>query len=91
MQFNDDYFANLAVDPQVVALVDQAADRVMAGAKAGAPEDSGDYKAGIRKRRVRRKQIRTVVIVEATDPKSMLIESKTGNLARALRRAKSGR
>lgn len=86
MQFNSAFFEDLSHSAAVKQLVDAAADRVLAAAQASAPEDSGDYKAGLR--RSSKNQKRYVALVEATDPKSMLIESKTGNLARALRTAK---
>lgn len=86
MQFNEQFFQDLSQSPGVRGLVDAAADRVLAAAQASAPEDSGDYKAGLK--RSSKNQKRYVALVVATDPKSMLVESRTGNLARALKKAK---
>ncbi|QZY52920.1 HK97 gp10 family phage protein [Leucobacter tenebrionis] len=72
--------------PGVEALVDEVADEALAAAKASAPVDSADYKKSIRKR-YRQARYRRVALVEATDPKSLLIEAKTGNLARSLKSA----
>lgn len=88
MEFNDGFFENLSRSPGVTGLCVAAAEKVAAAARSSAPVDSGDYKRGIV---VRTKyQRRSVAVVVATDPASMIIESKTGNLARALRSAKRG-
>lgn len=86
MEFNEQFFQDLSHSAGVRGLVDAAADRVLAAAQASAPEDSGDYKAGLK--RSSKNQKRYVALVVATDPKSMLVESQTGNLARALTKAK---
>lgn len=88
MEFNDAFFENLSRSPAVTGLVVAAAEKVAAAARASAPVESGAYRAGIV---VRTKyQRRTVALVVATDPKSMLLESQTGNLARALNSVKRG-
>lgn len=82
MQFNNAFFDELARSPGVQSVTLEAAHRVAETARSTAPEDSGKYRAGII---VRKKfQRRVVALVEGTDPKTMLIESKTGNLVRAL-------
>ena len=59
-------------------------------ARATAPVDTGDYRDGIKT--AGKLQKRYVGLVVGTDPKTMLVESQTGNLARALRaNAKGGR
>jgi len=86
VQFNNRFFEELGRSPGVRRVVDEAADRVQDIAQSTAPEDSGEYRDGIV--RTSKYQRRYVAEVIATDPKSMLIESKTGNLARAVQRAK---
>ena len=83
------YFDNDALDaltrhPAIVGAVQAAADRIAATALADAPVDSGGYKAGIRTRI--KYQRRAVGIVEATDEKSLIVEAKTGTLARAAKK-----
>lgn len=86
VEFNDAFFENLSRSPAVTGLCVEAAERIAGVARSTAPVDSGEYRDGIV---VRTKyQRRAVAVVVATDPKSMIIESKTGNLARALRAAK---
>lgn len=75
----------LTHDPGIVSVVQQATDQIADIARADAPVDGGDYKAGIRTRV--KYQKRAVGVVEATDPKSLIIEAKTGNLARAVKKA----
>lgn len=86
---NDDFFRDLPVSPALVALTKQSADRVATRARASAPVATGAYKRSIvvvrddTKHRVRFR-------VVAGDPKAMGVESRTGNLARALRGAGRG-
>ena len=75
----------LTHDPGIVAVVKRQTDRIAAVARSTAPVDDGDYKAGIRTRI--KYQERAVGVVEATDPKSLIIEARTGNLARAVKKA----
>lgn len=84
MEFNDAYFEQLARSAAVNDLVKSRADAIAARARATAPVDSGDYKGGIvvRKKRASR---RDVWLVVGTNWKTLLVESKTGNLVRALR------
>lgn len=88
VKFNDAFFDQLSRSPAVAALVDAAVERVAATARANAPTASGDYRNGIVT--ASKLQRRYVGLVIGTDPKTMLIESRTGNLARALR-ANAGR
>ena len=74
----------LTRDPGIVSAVSDATERIAATARADAPEDSGDYKGGIRTGL--KYQERVVGLVEATDPKSLIIEAKTGSLARAVKK-----
>lgn len=88
MKFDNEYFNRLGHSPKVTALVTRKADQVAAAARATAPVNTGAYRAGIRVKVVRRAR-RNVALVVAEDPKSMFIESETGNLARALNSVKS--
>ena len=81
VRFNQGFFDRVLKGAGVRGLVDAAAQRALAAAQASAPVDTGDYQAGDT-------QYRTVARVVGRDPKTMIIESKTGNLARSLRGAK---
>lgn len=80
---NDDFFDELGRDPGVVDLCRKAADQVAQNARSSAPVDEGDYRDGIVVE-PRRAAHRDTFRVVAKDPKSMGVESRTGNLARAL-------
>jgi len=74
--------AELLKSDGVRSVLTGPADRVAEAARASAPVDSGTYRDGI----VRESATtdRAVELVVATDWKSRIIESRTGNLARAL-------
>ncbi|HEY8589610.1 MAG TPA: HK97 gp10 family phage protein [Naasia sp.] len=91
MKFNNAFFEELGSSPAVEALVVDAANRVAARAKADAPVDTGEYVGKIKVQVHRRRKLRTVALVVATDDKSMIIESRHGTLARALQAVKRGR
>jgi len=84
MEFNNAFFEQLGRSPAVVAVCVAKAERVAAAARASAPVDSGDYKSRITVS-VEPRRRRNAAVVTAADWKSLLIESKTGNLARALK------
>ena len=84
LEFNPQFFETAMRAPAVEQLVDDAANQALANAKANAPVDSGDYRDGLAITH-RESRHRRVTIVESTDPKTLLIESKTGNLARSLK------
>lgn len=89
VQFNNAFFNELSKSAGVVQLTVAAAQRIAATARANAPVASGAYRRGIT---VRLKyQQRAVALVVGTDRKTMLVESRTGNLARALRANGKGR
>lgn len=90
MDFNNAFFENLANSPAVVGLCVEAANRIASVAKTTGPKDSGDYVNSIHVEVVPHRQIRAVALVVADDEKSMLIESRTGNLARAIKGAGRG-
>lgn len=85
MPVSDWNMDTLTHDRGIVAVVKQQTERIAAAARDSAPEDTEAYKNGIRTRI--KYQERAVGVVEATDPKSLIIEAKTGNLARAVKKA----
>ena len=90
VNFNNAWFNALSRSPGVAAVVDEAVNRVADTARSTAPVgETGAYRAGIVT--ASKLQDRYVGLVLATDSKSMIIEAKTGNLARALRANTRGR
>ncbi|QOT16482.1 HK97 gp10 family phage protein [Paenarthrobacter sp. YJN-5] len=87
VQFNNDFFEKLGRSPEVVGLCVEMAEKIATTARSTAPRDSNAYAESIHVEVVRRNR-RNAALVIAADPKSMLIESKTGNLARALNQVK---
>lgn len=83
MQFNDSIFDELGRSAGVEKLCVDVAEKVASTARATAPVDSGNYREDIDVKVKHQKRV--VALVIARDWKSMLIESKTGNLARALK------
>lgn len=84
IRFNPRFFDQILKSQQVAALTRVAAEHIRDRAKAAAPVDTSAYHDGIVVRErdtAHRKTFRVV----GTDAKTMLIEAKTGNLARALR------
>jgi len=84
---NDAGFKKMAHSKEVGNVCKGIADRVAATAKASAPRETGDYAAGIHAI-IEDHPSRITAQVVASDPKSLLVESFTGNLARALNGAK---
>lgn len=89
MKWNESYLRKLGKSPRVTAVLTGVAEQVAATARATAPVDTGAYRDSIRVE-VKPAANRNVALVVAADKKSMLIESNTGNLARALTRVKRG-
>lgn len=87
MDFNEAFFEKLGRDPAVTNLCVEAANKVAAGARASAPRDTNAYANSIRVEVVRRGR-RNAALVIADSPIALLVESKTGNLARALNQVK---
>jgi len=81
-KINDKFFDEVGKSPRVVAVMMGPAEQIASRARSTARVDSGDYRDGIVVR-VRYSDHRAIVEVIATDEKSMLEESITGNLARA--------
>lgn len=88
-QANEQFFSALGKSPAVVALVKGVADAAAARARAGAPVATGAYRDGIRVERADT-EYRCVFRVVATADHSMGVESRTGNLARAIRGVRGG-
>lgn len=87
VQLNDAFFEQLGRSPEVTQLCVDVAERIAAAARATAPRDSNEYANSIHVEVVRRGR-RNAALVIADDEKSLLIESRTGNLARALNQVK---
>jgi hypothetical protein len=87
IEFNDAFFDEIMRSAGVESLTKDAATRAASIARATAPVDTGSYRDQIRVI-VRESRYRRVYRVVGNDPKTLLIESKTGNLARALKAAK---
>lgn len=85
---NQGFFDTILRAPGVKALVDQSAERALAAAQQSAPVDTGAYQAGLHIEH-HQSRFRDVARVVGSDPKTLLIESKTGNLARSVKAAKS--
>ncbi|MDQ4502181.1 hypothetical protein [Sinomonas sp. ASV322] len=89
MQFNDAFFRDLSASPKLAGTCERIAEQVAETARSTAPVESGAYRDAIKV--VRRETPRLVTFrVVGGDWKTMLVESRTGNLVRALREAKKG-
>lgn len=86
VKFNNAFFEELSRSAAVTNLCVSVAETIAADARANAPVDTGAYRDGIVVRL--KHQRRSVALVVGTDKKTMLVEAKTGNLVRALQRAK---
>lgn len=86
IEFNDVFFDEIMKSAGVDRLTKDAAVRAAEIARSTAPVDTGSYRDQIRVI-VRESRHRRVYRVVGNDPKTLLIESKTGNLARALKAA----
>jgi len=74
-------------DPGVASFMKSKGERILAAAQTSAPVDTGDYKAGLKLEVDMHTVSGAVVHIIGTDPKSALVESRTGNLARSLNAA----
>jgi hypothetical protein len=86
VDFDDAVFSNILRSAGVESLCRQKAQAVLAEARATAPVDTGAYRDGLQIRTVHHAHRDTFMVV-GTDAKTILVESKTGNLARALKKA----
>lgn len=88
VEFNDEFFDAILRSAQVEALCRSKAEQALAVARATAPVDTGAYRDGLSVEVVDHAHRRSFCVV-GHDPKTMLVEMKTGNLARALRAVRS--
>lgn len=82
VKYNNAFFEDLSRSQKVSELCRGVAERLAAIARSTAPTASRAYRNGIVV--IRKYQKRVVWVVVASDRKSLIIESKTGNLVRAL-------
>ncbi|MFE2772291.1 hypothetical protein [Microbacterium resistens] len=80
---NDDWFDDLLVSPELHRVVETATEAIADEARSIAPVDTRAYKDGIVT--AVKHQERVVGLVQATDAKSLIIESTHGVLARAVK------
>ena len=85
IKFNDAFFDQILNSAGVRALTRGAAEKALGVAKA--PVDTGAYRDGLQVEAVQRAH-RTTFMVVGHDAKTMLVESKTGNLRKALKAVK---
>lgn len=84
---NPRFFETVLRQPGVERLVDEVADTALTNARTSAPVDTEAYRNGLHIEHHESRFRRTTRVV-GSDEKTMLIESNTGNLARALKGAK---
>ena len=88
VKFNDQYFDEILQSAGVKAMTKRAAEKALEYAKSHAPVDTGAYRDGLKIDTVRHAHRSTCMVV-GTDAKTLLVESQTGNLRKALKEAKS--
>lgn len=88
VEFDPQFFRDILGSREVAVLCEQKADAAHAIAYANAPVDTGDYRQGLEVRRTRGRDGRVMALLVGTDWKTLLVESQTGNLARAIRAVK---
>lgn len=84
MVYNEAFFEQMGRSAAVTGLCVSKAEQVATNARASAPVDTEAYRNSISVS-VQPRRRRNAAVVTAADWKSLLIESKTGNLARALK------
>ena len=87
VEWNDSFFEDLGKSAGMTAITKDAATKIMNAAVASAPVDSGDYKSRF-ELVMKTGKSRNIWLVRNNDWKALLIEAKTGNLARAIKAAK---
>lgn len=87
VQFNERFFETVLRQPQVERLTDSIAETALSNMKAEAPRDTEAYVEGLHLEH-RESRYRRVTRVVGSDEKTLLIESKTGTMARGLKGAK---
>lgn len=87
VEFNEKYFEQIMKSAGVQAACKAKAEAALKIAQDNAPYDTGDYHDRLKVKKVSH-QHRDTYLVVGEDAKTLLIESKTGNLARALKAVK---
>lgn len=87
VEINEKFFNRIGHDQSISQLTHTIAEAAAIEARATAPYDTGDYQRSIHTRKVTSKR-RTMWQVIADDWKSAILEAKTGNLRKAVNRAK---
>lgn len=82
--FNREFFDRIMRTAQVERLAKDRAEKILKVARDTAPFDSGEYRDHLEVER-HRSEYRDSFRVVGHDPKTMLIEAKTGHLARCLK------
>ena len=85
--FNSEFFDNIMKSAAVSQLTDEVAEKTLGIAKSTAPVDTASYRDKLHLEHSE-SRYRNVTRVVGSDPKTLLIEAKTGNLARALKATK---
>lgn len=87
--WDNDAMDELARGAGITGAVVEAAERIAAQVRSDAPVDSGDFRDSIQVSV--KQQRRSVALVESTDPKALVIEAKTGVMARAAKKSARSR
>lgn len=87
VEFDPKFFTDILRSAGVNKLCRDAAQKVLARAQATAPYDTGDYHDGLTMGKLVGRD-RDSWIVHGDDWKTMLVESQTGNLVRAVKSVK---
>lgn len=87
VEINEKFFNQIGHDQSISQLTHSIAEAAAIEARATAPYDTGDYQRSIHTRKVTSKR-RTMWQVVADDWKAAILEAKTGNLRKAVNRAK---
>lgn len=88
VRFNDAFFDEVLRSAQVESLCRSKAEQALAVARASAPVDTGAYRDGLSVEVVDHAHRRSFCVV-GHDRKTLLVEAKTGNLARSLKAVRS--
>jgi len=84
VDFNEEFFSTIMRSAGVGALCRVKTENALAIAQSTAPVDTGAYRDGLAIEKVPHRYRDTYEVV-GHDRKTLLVESKTGNLARALK------
>lgn len=85
---NEAFFQAISRSPAVADLVVGIAKEISADMAATAPVDTGDYRDGFHVEV--KEQERTVALIVNRDPKTLIIQARTGHMVKTLQRHKRG-